>query len=107
MKKCFLFLLLFLLLLPQQVVFANEASEDTSHVSGYDFNNDRVTKGNGTATTTYANKYYTVASATTTKHVFDNQGTLLATIEGNGTATSTNFVHTDHLGGTDIVVDED
>jgi len=74
---------------------------------GYDYNNDRVTKGNGVATTTYANKYYTVASATTTKHVFDNQGTLLATIEGNGTATSTNFVHTDHLGGTDIVVDED
>src|SRR3989338_8370539 len=74
---------------------------------GYDFNNDRVTKGNGTTTTTYANKYYTVASATTTKYIFDNSGILLATVEGNGSATSTEFSHADHLNSTTITTDED
>ncbi|MBI4118587.1 MAG: VCBS repeat-containing protein [Parcubacteria group bacterium] len=74
---------------------------------GYDFQNDRVTKGNGTATTTYVGSYYTVASATTTKHIFDTSGTLLATVEGNGTATSTNFSHADHLNSTTITTDED
>ncbi|MBI3020361.1 MAG: hypothetical protein HYY60_03500 [Parcubacteria group bacterium] len=74
---------------------------------GYDFNNDRVTKGNGVATTTFANKYYNVLGATTTKHVYDNAGTLLATIEGNGEATSTLFAHSDHLGSVTVSVDED
>jgi len=74
---------------------------------GYDFNNDRVTKGDGTTTTTYANKYYNTTTSTSTKHVFDNVGTLLATVEGNGTATSTNFIHADHLGSVTISTDED
>jgi RHS repeat-associated protein len=66
----------------------------------------RVTKGDGTATTTYSSKYYNISTTgTSTKHVYDNSGTLLATIEGGGTATSTYFIHTDHLGGADIVVD--
>ena len=74
---------------------------------GYDFNNDRVTKGNGTATTTYPNKYFNQKSATTTKHVFDNNGVLLATIQGDGSATSTHFIHGDHLNSTTVTVDED
>ena len=110
MKKCFIFLLLSLLLVPLQAVFAdevNESNEATSYVSGYDFNNDRVTKGNGTATTTFIGRYYTVASATTTRYIFDNNGILLATVEGNGTATSTEFSHADHLNSTTITTDED
>ena len=67
-------------------------------------------KGSGTATTTYANRYYTVANtsaaATTTKHILGPKGETIATIEGNGSATSTYFNHADHLGGTNVVTDE-
>jgi len=73
----------------------------------YDQNNIRVEKGNGIATTTYPNMYYNTDGTTVTKHIFDPlTNTLLATIEGNGTATSTNYIHTDHLGGTNVVTDE-
>ncbi len=74
---------------------------------GYDQDNLRVTKGDGVATTTFIGKIFNIKGATTTKHVFDDKGILLATIEGNGDATSTNFIHADHLGSTDIVDDED
>jgi len=79
----------------------------------YTHENIRVVKGSGTATTTYANRYYTVTSpsagsgqATTTKHILGPKGETIATIEGNGSATSTYFNHADHLGGTNVVTDE-
>jgi hypothetical protein len=72
----------------------------------YDHNNLRIALNNGTATTTYPNMYYNINGATTTNHIFLPDGSLVATIEGNGTATTTNYIHTDHLGGTNVVTDE-
>jgi RHS repeat-associated protein len=72
----------------------------------------RVFQATGSATTSYPNRYYNVASssltATTTKHIFSLDGTLLATVVGSGTTTATStYLHPDHLGGTNIVTDED
>jgi RHS repeat-associated protein len=73
---------------------------------GYDHNNDRVTlKVGSNATTTYSSKYFNRVGATTTVHIFLPDGTSIATIEGNGTATTTSYIHTDHLGGTGAVSD--
>lgn len=78
----------------------------TSTSYGYDQDNVRVFSQIGSAaTTTFANKYFNQQGATTTKHVFTPSGDLIATIEGNGAATSTRFIHTDHLGGTNAVSD--
>ena len=56
---------------------------------GYDHTGQRVFQAIGSATTSYANKFYNVASssltATTTKHVFSPDGTLLAVVVGSGT----------------------
>ncbi|MBI4118579.1 MAG: RHS repeat-associated core domain-containing protein [Parcubacteria group bacterium] len=64
-------------------------------------------EGGGDAVSGYVGSYYTVASATTTKHVFDNRGVLLATVDGNGSATTTSFAHNDHLGSVTVTTDED
>jgi RHS repeat-associated protein len=79
---------------------------------GYDHIGQRVFKATGSATTTYANRYYNVASsslaATTTKHIFAPDGTLLATVEGSGVGTATTtYLHPDHLGGTNVATDAD
>ena len=79
---------------------------------GYDHADQRAFKATGTATTSYPSRYYHVAStsqnATATKHILSPDGTLLATVEGSGTGSATTtFVHADHLGGTNIVTDED
>lgn len=72
---------------------------------GYDFSGQRITKKVGTnATTTYPNKLYSTDGATTTKQVFDNRGGLIATITGIG-STTIEYVHTDHLGGTNAITD--
>ena len=59
----------------------------------------------------YPNRYYNVASssltATTTKHIFSPDGTLLATVVGASTTASTTYLHPDHLGGTNVTTDED
>jgi hypothetical protein len=71
---------------------------------GYDHAGQRVFQATGSATTSYANKYYNVDSssltATTTKHIFSPDGTLLATVVGASTTASTTYLHPDHLGGT-------
>ncbi len=57
------------------------ASSSPSTFVTYDHSVQRVSKGTGTATTTYPNKYYTVsASGTKTKHVFAGND-LIATVE--------------------------
>ena len=57
------------------------------------------------------NRYYNVASsslvATTTKHIFAPDGTLLATVVGASTTASTTYLHPDHLGGTNVTTDTD
>ena len=60
----------------------------------------------GIATTTYPNMYHTVNGATTTKSIFLTDGTLVATVEGNGISTSTYYIHQDHLGSTNVTTDE-
>jgi RHS repeat-associated protein len=79
---------------------------------GYDHTGQRVFKATGTATTSYPNRYFNLAtttgSATTTKHIFAPDGTLLATVEGNGVGTATTtYLHADHLGGTNVATDAD
>ncbi len=73
----------------------------------YDNQNQRVRQTVlGVGTTTYAGKWFdrsaTSTQATTTAYVFVGD-TLVATIVGNGIATSTYYVHPDHLGSTNIV----
>ena len=79
---------------------------------GYDHTGQRVFQATGSATASYPNRYYNVASssltATTTKHIFSPDATLLATVVGSGTSTaSTTYLHPDHLGGTNVATDED
>jgi hypothetical protein len=79
---------------------------------GYDHTGQRVFQAMGSATTSYPNRYYNMASssltATTTKHIFLPDGTLLATVVGTGSTTATTtYLHADHLGGTNVATDED
>ena len=78
---------------------------------GYDHAGQRVFQATGSATTSYPNRHYNVASssltATTTKHIFSPDGTLLATVIGASTTASTTYLHPDHLGGTNVTTDED
>ena len=78
---------------------------------GYDHTGQRVFQATGSATTSYPNRYYNVASssltATTTKHIFSPDGTLLATVVGSATTATTTYLHPDHLGGTNVATDED
>jgi len=75
----------------------------------YDHVGQRVTqgvnRGSGTTTTTYFNQYFEKTGATTTLYVYA-LGQLLATVEGNGSATSTHIAHTDHLSGTNVMSDK-
>jgi RHS repeat-associated protein len=78
---------------------------------GYDHTGQRVFQATGSATTSYPSRYYNVASssltATTTKHIFSPDGTLLATVVGASTTATTTYLHPDHLGGTNVATDED
>ncbi|MBI4086964.1 RHS repeat-associated core domain-containing protein [Candidatus Kaiserbacteria bacterium] len=75
----------------------------------YDHTTERIKKTANSVTTIYPNdlwnKATSGATATTTRHIFDNQGTLLAAVEGNGTATTTRYLHPDHLNSTNAVSD--
>ena len=77
---------------------------------GYDHTGQRVFKVTGTATTSYPNMYYNLATttgaATTTKHIFSPTGELLATVVGASTTATTTYLHPDHLGGTNVTTDE-
>lgn len=69
----------------------------------YDHTGQRTSYFDGSATTTFPSKYYEVTGTRTTKHIYAGD-TLIASIENNGTPT-TYIVHTDHLGGTNVVTD--
>ncbi len=68
----------------------------------YDHEGQRVSKDNGTTTTLYPSSLYEIAGATTTKHIYAGEE-LVATIEGDGSATSTYHNHLDHLNSTRVV----
>jgi len=86
---------------------------------GYDTFGSRVFQAGTTSTTTYANKFYSIASttlsgtswATTTSYIWLGD-TLLGTVDqqfksGSATGTAkTRYVHPDHLGSTNVVTDE-
>lgn len=80
---------------------AGAAATSTRYL--YDHTGARTAYFDGTATTTYANMYYEKNGATSTKHVFSPAGELLASIEGTGGSAQVKTVHTDHLGGTNVV----
>jgi len=60
--------------------------------------------------THYPNKYFTAeysdSGVKITKHIYDDRGNLIATVEGSGSEAKTYYVHTDHLGGTNVVTDD-
>ncbi|MCX6738517.1 MAG: DUF5011 domain-containing protein, partial [Candidatus Parcubacteria bacterium] len=77
----------------------------------YDENGNRVKLTENGITTYFPNKYFNQIGTTGTttkhiKHIFAGD-LLVATIEKVGSATSTvHYVHTDHLGGTNAVTDQ-
>ncbi len=75
----------------------------TNWAYAYDHENQRIALGAGVSTTTFPSRFYNVKGATSTAHVMLPDGSFVTTIEGNGTATSTYYIHTDHLGGTHVL----
>lgn len=82
-----------------------QATNGTPSTYGYDHEDQRVKKTTSGVTTLYPNKYFEKVGATTTSYIYLPDGTLVATVEGNGTATSTYYAHQDHLGSTNVVTD--
>jgi RHS repeat-associated protein len=80
----------------------NDGSATTTYA--YDHTTERVSKTVGTTTTTYANDLYNTDGTTKIKHIFAN-GELIATIETTGATSTTQYIHSDHLGGTNVVTD--
>lgn len=72
---------------------------------GYDHSRARTWKATNTATTTYPFSHYETNGTTPTKHIFTQQGVLIATIEGTGASTTatTTYAHPDHLGSVTAV----
>jgi RHS repeat-associated protein len=96
--------------------YANRLSDTSNNgtTTGYIYNHagQRVQQDvkigtNATSTTKYFNRYFETSGATTTLYIYLPNGELLGTIEGNGNATSTFIVHTDHLGGTNVISDKE
>jgi len=90
--------------------YDNHIASSTNGTVTINYENDqdgqRVEMDNGTDDWIYPNRYYNLNSATTTKQIFAN-GQLIATIEGNGIATSTYYVLTDHLTGSNAILNEE
>lgn len=87
----------------------NNAGTTTHYL--YDYNDQRVQQdvkigAGATSTTRYWSKIFETKGSTTTLYVFLPNGELLATVEGNGSATSTYIAHTDHQGGTNVMSDK-
>ncbi len=83
------------------------ASSDGSATTtyAYDHVGNRAAKVSGGIATLYPNKYFELQGATTTAYIWAGDG-LVAAIEGNGSATTTSYMHPDHLGSTNVVSDD-
>jgi RHS repeat-associated protein len=68
----------------------------------YDVDDSRIRKVSGATTTYYVGELYEKNVGTTTKNIYLDD-MLVASIEGRGTATTTNHIHSDHLGSTRLV----
>jgi len=86
-----------------RMTLANNSRNITSYV--YDHTEQRVKKTAGGVATIFPNRYFEKEGNTVTRRIYDNNGGLIASIEANGTATSTYYIHPDHLGGTNVVTD--
>ncbi len=71
----------------------------------YDDGVSRIQYFDGQSTTTYLNQYFSYNGATTTKNIYLGSQ-LIATIIADGHSTTTTYVHPDHLGGTNVVTDQ-
>ena len=72
----------------------------------YDHGMRRVSKSSDDSTTYYPSGDFSVADDTSTVYVSGSNG-LVASIENSGTGATTDTIHTDHLGSTSVVTDED
>jgi len=72
----------------------------------YDHTGQRTVYSDGTTTTVYANIYYNTDGTNKTKHIYAGN-LLVATVEYDGATTTTHYIHTDHLTGSNVVTDED
>lgn len=73
---------------------------------GYDHSMQRVSKTINSVTTVYPNQYFEKeGTATTTKYIWAG-GELIATVNGNGVSTSTEYIHSDHLGSTNVTTND-
>ena len=70
----------------------------------YDEGGNRVSSTNGTTTTVYPNKYYTYNGTTKTKDIYAGDE-LVATITKTGSTVTPQYVHTDHVLGSNIITD--
>lgn len=71
----------------------------------YDVDDSRVKKVAGATTTYYVSSLYEINGGTTTKSIYAGD-TLVATIDGNGTATTTYHNHLDHLGSAKAITND-
>ncbi|MES2436602.1 MAG: RHS repeat-associated core domain-containing protein [Patescibacteria group bacterium] len=69
----------------------------------YDHANSRIKYSVASTTTSYPNKFYNTTGATTTKHIFDDRGQMIATLEGSNASTTVHYTHTDHLSGSNVI----
>lgn len=71
----------------------------------YDQEGNRVFSSDGVTDTHYANKLYSTDGTTDTKSIYAGD-VLVATVETVSATPSLYYVHTDHLGGTNVVTDD-
>lgn len=84
--------------------YRNRLASTTGATYAYDHSMQRVSKTIGGVTTVYPSQLFSKTNATTTKSIYAG-GELVATVAGNGNATSTRLVHNDHLNSTNVVTD--
>ncbi|MBP9694902.1 MAG: hypothetical protein KBD73_00600 [Candidatus Magasanikbacteria bacterium] len=89
------------------------ADSNTTTLFYYDNNNDRIyqTNRNSGSTTTYPNKYLEITPSSTVQRVYLGdmevaEYTTTNTTTSTPTTTVRTFVHTDHLGSTNLVTDD-
>ena len=85
---------------------ASASSTTDSITYAYDHNNQRTEITNGSSTTVYPNKLYNTDGTTETKHIFDHEGTVIATAETAASSTKVYYNHPDHLTGSNVISNE-
>jgi RHS repeat-associated protein len=79
-------------------------ASSTTSTFNYDHTGDRARFYDGTRNRHIANKYYNVAGLDNIRHIFVN-GMMVATVAQNSGNSTTTYVHTDHLTGSNVITD--